>query len=159
MRAPALANLKLTACLCIGVNSACACKSCAVSVRRSVLLRPRWSCRSGALPSPRPRSTPVPPIPPRGRRLTLAGPDREWAWRGIHGAPRQPTEPTHSVCAGVPTPGHTHNPSVFSVKFSPLCLVLRPSSISFLLVACVFWLQRFLPLLLVLSVCLTNQPV
>ncbi|KAG7238826.1 hypothetical protein INR49_030370, partial [Caranx melampygus] len=33
------------------------------------------------------------------RRLTLAGPDRELAWRGIHGAPRQPTEPTHSVCA------------------------------------------------------------
>lgn len=51
---------------------------------------------------PRPRSHPRP-----GRRLTLAGPDREPAWRGTHGAPRQPTEPAHSVCAGVATPGQT----------------------------------------------------
>lgn len=51
---------------------------------------------------PRPRSHPHP-----GRRLTLAGPDREPAWRGTHGARRQPTEPAHSVCAGVATPGQT----------------------------------------------------
>lgn len=42
------------------------------------------------------RPPPLPPAPtPPGRRLTLAGPDRELAWRGIHRAPRQPTEPTH----------------------------------------------------------------
>lgn len=55
-----------------------------------------------------PLATTAHPHPPTGRQLTLAGPDRELAWRGIHGAPRQPTEPTHSVCAGVQTPGQTH---------------------------------------------------
>lgn len=72
----------------------CVCKTFAIAIRHSMLS----GGHAEASPSP-------PPLPPPGRRLTLAGPDRELAWRGIHGAPRQPTEPTHSVCAGVPTPG------------------------------------------------------
>lgn len=90
------------------IPALCVCLSSAVAIRHSVL-RPRWPCCcSVPLPSHPPSLQPTHHHPPTGRLLTLAGPDRELAWRGIHGAPRQPTEPTHSVCAGVRMPGQTH---------------------------------------------------
>lgn len=108
-------------CVCIGVKvhsrSVCMC----ARALRLLLDTACWGPGGHAVASPSP-----PPLPPLAGGWPWQGLTESWPGGGsteLHASPlSQPTEPTHSVCAGVLTPGQTH----CTHTYTHACTATRP---------------------------------